>query len=287
MIYDRASKKLIEDKDYGRKQVHFLYTNPLGRLLLKIVSSKTFSKLNAAYNNTRISARKIPKFQQVYHLDQNELVKKDFKSFNDFFIRRLSPDARPLSKKVTDFISPADAKLSYYHISSNLVINVKGGQYPMADIIGDQEVAQKYMNGVCIILRLTLDDCHRYIFPDDGSVKWSKTIDGKLHTVRPIVHQYYKTYISNYRAVSELATEHFGDIIFIEVGALLCGKIVNHSKKSFEKGDEKGYFELGGSTIIVLLKPKTVKINEDIVDYSKRDIEVKVRQGETIGGRDV
>jgi phosphatidylserine decarboxylase len=129
-----------------------------------------------------------------------------------------------------------------------------------------------------------MDDCHRYIFSDDGGLQWTKTIKGKLHTVQPISHSKYKPYVSNHRIVSELKTKHFGNIIVVEVGALLVGRINNHHKTQFKKGEEKGYFELGGSTIIILLKPNTLRVDKDIVRYSKENIVTKVKQGETIGG---
>ena len=71
-------------------------------------------------------------------------------------------------------------------------------------------------------------------------------------------------------------------IIYIEVGALLVGKINNYNKNKYNKGEEKGYFELGGSTIVILTNDR-IKIDNDIIEYSNKGIETKVKYGERIG----
>lgn len=283
MIYDRANKKLVGVNDYGQHRIQFLYSNPVGRLLLRFVSSKTYSKLNALHNDTKRSARKITAVEKSFHIDASEYESRDFKSFNDFFTRKLKTGARPFSHKGADFISPADSKMIYKEISDNLELRVKGASYSLGSLIENDDLAEKYAGGLCLIFRLTMDDCHRYIFPDDGRIKNSKTINGKLHTVQPNAHEKYKSYISNYRIISELETKHFDDILFIEIGALLVGKINNHKKSIFRKGDEKGYFGLGGSTIIIITKCDIIKIDDDIRLHSRKNIETKVKQGETIG----
>jgi phosphatidylserine decarboxylase len=287
MIYDRATKQLVEDLTFGQAQTTFLYTTIPGRLLLKMVSSRFFSRLIATYYNSKLSVKKIIPFKKTYDIDSREFMKKTFDSFNDFFTRQLKPEMRPFSKKSTDFISPADAKLTHKHISSGLVITVKGGFYSIADIVNDEQIAQDYIDGDCFIFRLSMDDCHRYTFIDDGTLSWTKSIKGKLHTVQPIAHKTYRSYIRNQRIVSQLRTKHFGDIIVIEIGALLVGKIKNHQKKSFKRGEEKGYFELGGSTIIVLVKPGVVNTADDIARLCANNVEVRVRMGETIGSVNV
>ena len=283
MIYDRRADELIDHKDFGGSQTNFLYSTVVGRILLSFISSKTFSNMRAKYYSHSRSIKMIKKIEEAYNIDKDEYAKKSFKSFDDFFIRKLKPEARPFSSKPTDFIAPADSKLTYKKISEQLTINVKGGTYSIADMLDDADVASAYNGGACLIFRLSMDDCHRYIFPDSGTLVWTKTIAGKLHTIQPIAHRKYKPYIRNYRVISNLQTKRFGDIIVVEVGALLVGRIKNHNKIQFKKGDEKGYFKLGGSTIIVLLKPKTIKIDSDIMYYSKKSIETKVKQGETIG----
>ena len=147
----------------------------------------------------------------------------------------------------------------------------------------DEKLANDYINGYCLIFRLTVDDYHRYSFIDDGKIIKSKYIPGKFHTVNPIANDFYPIYKQNSRSYSLLHTEHFGDVIYMEVGAMMVGKIYNHSMSSYQKGDEKGYFEFGGSTIVVLLKKDQVIIDQDIIENSKKYCETKVLMGEKIG----
>ena len=127
-----------------------------------------------------------------------------------------------------------------------------------------------------------MDDYHHYIFPDDGKILDTKYIDGRLHTVQPIAFKKYKVFHENSREITFLNCDNLGDICYIEVGALLIGKIVNINKTEFKKGEEKGHFEPGGSTVIMLIN-KDIEINEKILENSKKGIETIVKMGQCIG----
>jgi phosphatidylserine decarboxylase len=71
-------------------------------------------------------------------------------------------------------------------------------------------------------------------------------------------------------------------MIQIEVGAMLVGRIKNANKTTFKKGEEKGYFDFGGSTVVLLVN-KDIKIDDDILAQSAKGIETKVSYGERIG----
>ena len=135
---------------------------------------------------------------------------------------------------------------------------------------------------MCLVFRLSVDDYHRYCYPDTGTTKSKTAIKGKLHTVCDISDK-YKVFQENSRFVSVLDTEHFGEIIMIEVGALMVGRIVNHEIVDFRKGQEKGYFRLGGSTIVVLCQAGVLKLDEDIEEYAAQGMEVRLRYGERVG----
>ena len=129
---------------------------------------------------------------------------------------------------------------------------------------------------------MCVDDYHHYVFPDDGRVKSSKYINGKLHTVQPISQERYKIFHQNSREITFLECDNLGDVCYIEVGALLVGKIVNEAKVEFKKGEEKGHFEFGGSTVILLIN-KDIEINDKIIENSKKGIETIVKLGQYIG----
>lgn len=301
LIYDRKNNKIIEDRQYGSNILNFLYNNVFGRILLKICITPIFSKILGAFSNTRFSKNRIKKFVKQNNINLDEYEDVEYKSFNDFFIRKKKKENLIVNKDKDVFISPADSKLLIYRISENLQIEVKNIKYTLEEILdldncktGKDENINKnkdknknninlseYNNGYVFVFRLSVDDYHRYCFIDNGKLLKSKYIKGKLHTVSSISEK-EKIYSQNSRVVTFLETENFGELIYIEVGAILVGKIINHKVNIFKKGDEKGYFEQGGSTIVVLIKDK-VKIDDDILDMSEKLIETKVKYGERIG----
>ena len=81
-------------------------------------------------------------------------------------------------------------------------------------------------------------------------------------------------------------TENFGKVIMAEIGAMMVGKIKNHKTAgSFKRAEEKGYFEFGGSTVCVILKKNAAKIDEEILENSKKGLETRVLFREKIGDR--
>ncbi|MDV3177781.1 MAG: phosphatidylserine decarboxylase, partial [Candidatus Phytoplasma australasiaticum] len=102
-------------------------------------------------------------------------------------------------------------------------------------------------------------------------------------TSNPLAIQYFNVFSENSREYTILKTLNFGEIIQIEIGALLVGKINNHSIISFKKGQEKGFFSFGGSVIVLVIEPNKIKFNQLILNNSLIGIETKVNIGETIG----
>ena len=64
----------------------------------------------------------------------------------------------------------------------------------------------------------------------------------------------------------------------------MVGRIKNnHEEYEYKKGEEKGYFEFGGSTIVLLFKKGIITLDKDIIENSKENIETIVKYGEKIG----
>lgn len=280
-IYDRRNKKYIIEKESGNKILNFLYKNSLGRIILKLAVNPTISKISGIYNDSKISRKKINKFIKTNNIDMNDFIKEEYENFNDFFIRKIKENKRPFLSNKNNFISPADSKLSVYKITDDLKLTIKGSTYKLNDLINNEEDLKEYKNGHCLVFRLSVDDYHHYCYPDSGILLKKNFIKGKLHTVRSISSE-YEIYKTNQREYSILKTDNFDEIVYIEVGALMVGKIVNSDKEKFNKGEEKGYFKLGGSTIVILVKDNIMKIDEDILEQSKDDIEVLVKYREKI-----
>ena len=134
-----------------------------------------------------------------------------------------------------------------------------------------------------MVFRLCVDDYHHYAFPDDGKVVSTKNINGILHTVQPIAFKKNKVFTENARTITYLDCDNLGKVCYIEVGAMMIGKIVNEEVTTFKKGDEKGHFEFGGSTVILLIEKDKVEINETILKNTENDIETIVKMGDQIG----
>jgi phosphatidylserine decarboxylase len=277
--YDRKQGVEVEEIEYQKRSLSFLYNTNLGRLLLKVcIARPWFSKFQAKYQNSAISKKDIKPFVEKYQVDIDAKTLKEFNSFNEFFTR-----SKPRGHAVnnSELISAADSKLSFFPITDDLRLRIKQSNYSIAEILDDQEMAANFAGGTCLIHRLAVSDNHRYIQIDNGRTISHKKINGELHTIRPISSK-FNVYARNAREVSFLETEHLGIMAYVEVGALLVGKIKNHNKEFFNRNDEKGYFEFGGSTIIILLN-KNIKIDNDIVRMNDMGIETLVEAGERIG----
>lgn len=284
-VCERERKQYIEDKSKSSSMLKFLYNTVIGRILLKLIfTRKTVSNIYGFYMKSRLSKAKIDKFIEKHNIDLEEYEKTEYKNFNEFFIRQIKKENRPVNMNKNVLIAVADGKLKRYKITEDLKLHIKNSIYSIEELVEDTEIIKRYAGGECLIIRLSLENYHRYCYIDNGIHKKSKKINGILHTVQPISQDKYKVYAKNSREWTTLDTNNFDDVIQIEVGALLVGKINNYYEKyKFKKGEEKGYFEFGGSTIVLLIKKDVVNIDDDIIENSEEDIETIVKMGERIG----
>lgn len=278
-VFDRRTGRLVTEVEPLSKPLDFLYGTIPGRALLKIAVSPVFSEMAAYYRNSPLSRKDIDIFCEKYSIVAENIA--NFRNFNEFFSRK-----REFSMSAKEFEVPAvaDSRLAVYPIDGDLRIAVKRSEYLLSEILGSRSLAAKYAGGVCFVFRLALTDCHRYLFPDDGVLHKRWKIRGELHTVRAISEK-YRVFSRNTREISVLKTRHFGMVTQIEVGAMLTGKIRNHPITEFAKGEEKGYFEYGGSTVILLfpkLENGFIEPDPDILENSKNGIETLVELGERV-----
>ena len=239
-IYDRRTDTYEEIVQYGAGKLAFLYNNPLGRLLLGIAVSPFVSNVYAWKNSRKSSAKKIPGFIKEHNIDMSDYEDREYKSFTDFFTRKIRYGKRPVDMAPEALISPADSKLLVYEIEKDTTLRIKGRTYTADEILADSENAGEFAGGYALVFRLTVDDYHRFCYPDRGCLISRRLIKGKLHTVSPVSKD-HKIYMENTRSVNLLKTENFGTVAYIEVGAMLIGRIVDNGTDVFEKGQEKGY----------------------------------------------
>ena len=271
-------------KEKTSRLLTFLYTTSVGNRLLRILVSPAVSKAAGCVMNSRLSLIAVSGFIKSQNIDVSEFEKTSFSSYNDFFTRKLKPDARLLAQGDDILISPCDAKLTIFPITNDSRFLIKQGQYTVQSLLRDEKLAKQFEGGILWQLRLSVDDYHRYGYVDDGKIVENNYVPGVLHTVRPIALNRYPVFVQNSREYSVIETNNFGTIAQIEVGALMIGKIKNHQKSGLvKKGREKGMFLYGGSTIVVLLEKDKVDIDEKYFRNTVNDIETKVKFGSTIG----
>ena len=276
--------KTIDIKYEDTLCVNFLYKTTLGRCFLKILTIPKISKFFGLLMDLGISEIFISYFVKKNNIDLSEYKKINYKSFNDFFKREIKIEKRPIPLDENCIFAPCDGKLTAYKINENSFFNIKNSIYNIETLLNDKSLSNEFANGNILIFRLTPDNYHRYHFIDDGVFIFSKKIDGVLHTVKPIALENYKIYSQNQREYSILKTKNFGKIIQMEVGALFVGKIKNHSLETFKRGQEKGMFEFGGSTVIMIFN-KDVKIFDEFFENTKNNKETLIKMGEPIGSK--
>ena len=283
IVRDRNSKEniIIESS----KTLNFFYDTLIGRIILKPFISKTFNNLMAKYMNSKYSLKRVDKFIDKNDINVYEYSKQKYTSYNDFFIRKVAQGKRPINAHKNVFISPCDSKLTVYKINDDLTLKIKDSYYSV-DTLVDKEIMNEYKDGYALVFRLSTDNYHRYCYIDSGSKGKNIHIDGVFHTVQPLALKHYNFYKTNTREYTVLNTNNFDKVIEVEIGAMGIGKIVNnHEEYNFKKGEEKGYFEFGGSTIVLLIKKDMVIIDEDIYNNSLENIETNVKYGEKIGSK--
>lgn len=290
--YNRKSKKYEEENVAGKSAISLIYSNPVGNNLLpKLASKKVLTDLYGKFCDLKVSKIYIKKFVKKFDIDMREYEKdvKDFSSFNDFFYRKLSLGSRPINSASNEFISPCDGKLlAIDDIDDDSSFRVKGFKYNVSDLIQDKGISELYKHGTCLIFRLCPTDYHRFHFVDSGICSPSKFIKGRYYSVNPIaLKNIDRVFTENKREYSILKSNHFDDIIYVEVGATFVGSIIQSYRPNatIKKGDEKGYFKFGGSTVILILKHGVLNLDHDIVTQSKLGIETAVYLGEKIGER--
>lgn len=270
--------------------MRFLYGNPLGRLSLwAIVRRKWLSNWMARGRRSKKSQKDIATFVTDYGVDMSESVTTlaDFESFEEFFVRRLKPGARPIAPGEDVAVMPADGRaLVYPDIDIEALVQIKGSTFTLAELLGDGALAQRYRGGAFVVVRLAPVDYHRFHFPIDCTPGECRLIPGAYYSVSPVaLSRMARIYCRNKRTVTELESERFGKVIFLDVGATFVGG--THQTYTpgvpVEKGAEKGYFSFGGSTVALLFEKGRIRLDDDLVKSSAEGVETKVRMGESLG----
>jgi phosphatidylserine decarboxylase len=284
--YERESGQLKTEKVAGEKWLVWLYYNPIGEATLwALAKRKLVSSIYGTMMDRPSSAKKIHPFIENFDIDMSVAQKQKFNNFNDFFTRKLKYDARPIDTNSNIVVSPADGKILAYANISNSDFIIKGHRFNVSSFLDNPYLAQKYHDGALLIIRLAPADYHRFHFPVSGNVSPNKMIDGDYYSVNPFaLRKKTEIFCLNKREYTILSNPLFGNVVMVEVGATMVGSIVQTFRgSSVNKGEEKGYFKFGGSTVVLLFEKSKIHIDEDLLINTAKGYETTVKMGERIG----
>lgn len=266
------------------KFLRLLYGTAFGRRIIARLVRPGVSEFAGRVMDSGLSSLFISRFVRKNRIPLSEYIPTRYRSYNDFFTREIRPECRSFPEDVNVLGSPCDGKVTAYSVSDRLVIKIKGSDYSIKSLLLNRELCEEFAGGYCVIIRLSVDNYHRYAYIDDGCKSDNYYIAGLFHTVNPVAMEHNNIYYENSREYTIIDTEHFGRVVQMEVGALAVGRIVNYDGEGrIERGAEKGYFEFGGSTVVLLLKREAVRIDDVFLKNTEEGYETLVRLGERLG----
>jgi phosphatidylserine decarboxylase len=235
----------------------------------------------------------IPGFVRSQGIRMEEFEHSEYRSFNDFFVRKFRAGARTFTMDRSVLPAFAEARyLAFSQVTPDLRFPVKGTSMAASPMLAVPREAGidpgRFRGGPLLIARLCPADYHRYHYPDSGRTADTWTVHGRYHSVNPIaLAALGDVFVRNERRVAILETDHFGCLAYVEVGALGVGRIVqtHDEAKPYRRGDEKGMFLFGGSTVMVFGEPGTWAPSADLLERTEEGTETLVRLGEPVGVR--
>lgn len=295
LVIDRQSKQLEKEQIYGRLFLETFYGKSLYAklfhyLILPFISRfALFSYLYGLIQKSALSRYKVKSFIKRFKVDESEFKKlsAEFTSFNDFFIRELKKEARPIDSREGRATLPADGRyLVFPNLFKTKSFFVKGKRFHLEDLLQDEVLAKKYQSGAMVIARLCPTDYHRFHFPIDCIPDKPHSINGALYSVNPIALKKNIEFLTeNKRVITALHTQGYGTILYIEVGATCVGTIhqTYRPHQFYKKGEEKGYFSFGGSCLVLLFEENAITFDADLIENSENLIETKALMGMSLG----
>ena len=291
MYRDRRSGQMLsEPLILHRTQVAVLGSRIgffIGDMLL---NTQFFSRLVGKWLDRAGSRKSVEKLIKKYdlNLDEIEHPVEAYPDFNAFFSRRLKTGMRPFVDDEKVFCSPAVGKVMVFpKLDAETRIPVKGAYVDIVALMASEESARPYWGGGAMVIRLAPYDYHRYHFPVEGISTLAEEILGRYYLVNPIALEVKPDLLAhNKRMVTYIETEHFGRVMIMEVAGFAIGRIVQTFEPgSVLRGQEKGYFQYGGSTLVLLFEPGQIIFDDDLVADSRAGVEVQVQTGTQLGVR--
>lgn len=270
----------------------------LREMLLSAFPRRTYTAFIGKLVRTRFSARLIPWYVKKFNIDVAELdgEMSEYQTLGQFFSRKLTSSSRPVCGQIT---SPVDGTVSTCGtIVNDTLLQIKGLTYSFRALLGNGETAQFYQGGTYLTFYLSPRDYHRIHAPLDCTAVRYQHIPGTLFPVnRYGVTHVDGLFVRNERTVTEFEALRF-HFAMAKVGAAGVGTVVTpyvprrshwhrgHGSvlqgtcdKSFQRGEEIGYFALG-STVVLVFSPEVkivlqvksgqkVKMGQEIAQFAE------------------
>ena len=294
--FNRYTGQVETEKVYGDFMVKLLYNSTPGKILTPLFANKYISKTYGVMQNSMLTQLKVPKFVKNFNIDLGDYEPgsvdtsnqaMSYRHFNEFFIRKFKEGKREFLSESDKMPACAEARYyGYESVGEDTVVPVKGKYLNEEKILGNHELAKEFKGGPLLIARLCPVDYHRYHYVDGGKTLANYHISGEYHSVNPLALKFKSDiFMANERRVSIVETENFGKLAYVEVGAVCVGKIIqtHPEDKEFKRGDEKGYFLFGGSTVILMGQKGKWKPSDDILNNTKEKRETYIHLGDEIG----
>ncbi|BGP26769.1 phosphatidylserine decarboxylase [Rhodotorula toruloides] len=233
IVQDRQTGTLQEEKMavYVRLGIRLMYKGMSGNMegarIRRMLDSLT--KKQGAKFDSPASAREIEPFIRFHNLNMNEVLDplSSFKTFNEFFYRKLKPDARPVAdpEDPRTVVSCADCRAMFFQtVDDATSIWIKGREFTVGRMLGDyyKNKASDYEGGSLAIFRLAPQDYHRYHSPVDGVMGHHDYIAGQYYTA---IRSNVSVYSENVRLVASIDSPVFGEVMNVWVGAMMVASI--------------------------------------------------------------
>jgi phosphatidylserine decarboxylase len=289
-FFNSSTGQLEKEKVYGENYLRWAYENPLGWVATNSFLKRAwFSQFYGWRMNQPSSVKLIRPFIEKYQIDTTEFSESidSFTNFNDFFYRRLKPEARPIDPDPSSFVFPADGRhLAIPNLNNATNFYVKGQEFNLRNFIADPILAERFKGGSLLISRLCPVDYHRFHFPLSGNVGISQKIGGSLQSVNPIAMRRNLSILWHNRRNRTLLTLSGGTtVLIIEIGATCVGRIHQTftPNSQVSKGAEKGFFAFGGSCLVTISEPGVIEFNPDLIEHSSSAIETYAKIGQIAG----
>src|SRR5581483_6750153 len=212
LLYNRQTRQVEPEVVYEKAAMDFLFGTRLGFWLTETaLKHRWATEFYARRMHSPRSKAKIREFINRYGINVDEVERPldSFQSFNDFFIRKLKPAARPIDREPSHLISCADSRLIAYEIKRDTILPVKGRALTVRELLRDP-LAEQYHDGLCLIFRLAPVDYHRFCYIDDGEQTPIKVINGYYRSVNPVaIWKQLPVFSENQREYCVLKTQNF------------------------------------------------------------------------------